>query len=71
MSHTISVRLTEEQAVWLAETDRRSGLPASRIVREQLEKARTAAATRPWMKYVGSISGLPPDLSSRRGFSRS
>ena len=71
MSHTISVRLTEEQAVWLAETARRTGLPASRIVREQLEKARTAAGTRPWMKHVGSISGLPPDLSSRRGFSRS
>ena len=46
MSHTITVRLTPELAEWLEATAARTGLPQSRIVREQLHRAQ-------------SVSGLP------------
>jgi hypothetical protein len=69
MSHTLTIRLTDELAEWLRENSRRSGIPAGRIIREQLEKARNADHHReePWMKLIGSIKG-PRDLSSRKGF---
>ena len=69
MSHTLSIRLTEELATWLSETSRRTGLPAGRIVREQLEKARAEAPSELVLRFAGKIAG-PADLSSRKGFSR-
>lgn len=71
MSHTISIRLTKELAEWLAETSKRTGVPQGRLVREQLEKARSSStAAKPYMRLAGSIRGLPRDLSQRKGFSR-
>jgi hypothetical protein len=70
MSHTISIRLTKELAEWLAETSKRTGVPQGRLVREQLEKARSSAESKPYMRLAGSIRGLPRDLSQRKGFSR-
>jgi hypothetical protein len=69
MSHTITVRLTEELAVWLQEVAARTGLPQGKIVREQLEKARSADSRQGFMRLAGSIRG-PRDLSSRKGFTR-
>src|SRR5215472_1494406 len=40
MSHTITIRLTEELATWLKETARKTGLPVGRIIRQQLESAK-------------------------------
>lgn len=71
MSHTITVRLNKELADWLAETARRTGVPQGKVVRDQLEKARSSAGGRPYMRLAGSIRGLPKDLSRRKGFSRS
>ena len=71
MSHTITVRLNQELADWLAETARRTGVPQGKVVRDQLEKARTSSGSRPFMRLAGSIRGLPSDLSRRKGFSRS
>jgi len=71
MSHTITVRLNKELADWLAETARRTGVPQGKVVRDQLEKARESAGSRPSMRLAGSIRGLPRDLSRRKGFSRS
>ncbi len=68
MGHTITVRLTEQLAEWLARTSDATGLPQGRIIREQLEKAR-AAGRRGYMRLAGSVSG-PADLSRRKGFSR-
>ncbi len=68
MSHTISVRLTPELAEWLETTSARTGLPQGRIVRDQLERARTKEK-QPFLELAGVISG-PKDLSSRKGFSR-
>ncbi len=71
MSHTITVRLNKELAEWLAETARRTGVPQGKMVRDQLEKARASARSRPYMRLAGSIRWLPKDLSRRKGFSRS
>jgi hypothetical protein len=70
MSHTITVRLNKELAEWLAETSERTGMPQGKVVRDQLEKARTSAGSRPYMRWAGSIKGLPPDLSMRKGYSK-
>jgi hypothetical protein len=69
MSHTITIRLTEELAAWLRETARRTGVPAGRIVRDQLERARGQNGNQPFLRHAGKLSG-PADLSSRKGFAR-
>lgn len=68
MSHTVSVRLTPELAKWLESTSAQTGLSQSAIVRDELERAR-ARKKQPFMELAGIISG-PPDLSTRKGFSR-
>jgi predicted DNA-binding protein len=68
MSHTITVRLTKEIAAWLEETAARTGRPQSRIIREQLERAR-AGEQQAFLRLAGVLSGAK-DLSSRKGFSR-
>jgi hypothetical protein len=67
MSHTISVRLTPELAEWLENTSARTGVPQSKIVRDQLEQARSKKE-KPFQDLIGCMSG-PADLSSRKGFS--
>jgi hypothetical protein len=71
MSHTITVRLTEELAAWLEETAARTGVPQGRIIRDQLEQAKSGGSTRAFMRLAGSVRGGPHDLSTRKGFSRS
>jgi len=70
MSHTITVRLTPELADWLEEMRRKTGLPAGRIIRHQLERARCEAGSQRFLRHAGRLTG-PPDLSSRKGFARS
>jgi hypothetical protein len=69
MSHTITVRLTEELAAWLEETARRTGVPAGEIVREQLERARMENGRQTFLRHAGKME-RPANLSSRKGFSR-
>jgi len=71
MSQTITIRLNKETASWLQETAARAGLSQGQIVREQLEKAKRAKANKPFMRLAGIMRGLPRDLSTRKGFSRS
>ncbi|MBV8207991.1 MAG: ribbon-helix-helix domain-containing protein, partial [Acidobacteria bacterium] len=40
MSHTFTMRLTDDLLEWLKETSRRTGIPVGRLIREQLESAR-------------------------------
>lgn len=68
MSHTITIRLTDELADWLKKTAEETGLPQGRIIREQLERAREAQE-KAFLELAGSVSG-PRDLSSRKGFAR-
>ena len=68
MSNTLSLRLPPDLAAWLSETSRKTGLPAGRIIRQQLERARAEEGKQKFMRYAAKISG-PKDLSGRRGFS--
>lgn len=46
-----------------------TGVPVGRLVREQLESAKSQGGKQRFMRHVGALSG-PPDLSSRKGYSR-
>jgi len=70
MGHTITVRLTEELAVWLETAAAKSGVSQGKLVRDQLEKGRTGSGAQAFMRLAGSARG-PKDLSTRKGFSRS
>jgi hypothetical protein len=69
MSHTLTIRLTDELLTWLKETSRRTGIPVGRLVRQELERAKGARHEQPFLRLAGKING-PPDLSSRKGFSK-
>lgn len=69
MSNTITVRLPDELAKWLSEVARKTGIPKGRIVRAELERAKEEHGKQPFLRHAGEIEG-PPDLSSRKGFSR-
>lgn len=45
-------------------------MPQSKLVRDQLEKARESGEAQGFMRLAGTVSG-PEDLSRRKGFSRS
>jgi hypothetical protein len=69
MSHTITIRLTDDLAKWLEETAAITGISQGQLVREQIEKAKAASANRTFMRLAGAMRG-PRDLSRRKGFSR-
>jgi len=70
MGHTITIRLGKEISAWLEQTARRAGVSQGQIVREQLEKAKAAGGSRPFMRLAGTVRG-PRALSRRKGFSTS
>jgi len=69
MSQTLTIRLTDELLEWLKQTARSTGVPMGKLVREQLEIARAYSGKQKFMRHIGALSG-PPDLSSRKGYSR-
>jgi predicted transcriptional regulator len=60
MRNTISVRLPDDLAEWLSATARRMGVAKGRIVRQQLENARSGE-NRPFLRLAGAVAG-PADL---------
>ena len=66
MGSTFSIRLPEDLAKWLDSTARETGVPRGRLIRNELERARSAAQ-RPFMRWAGVVQG-PKDLSTRKGF---
>ncbi|MGO9650008.1 MAG: ribbon-helix-helix protein, CopG family [Terriglobales bacterium] len=71
MSNTLSVRLPSDLLERVRRVARKSGLPVGRVVRESLESTLSNQKDQsPWRKYAGVIKGGPPDVSSRKGFSR-
>ena len=58
-------------AEWLKETSRKTGIPVGKLVRQQLENARSQGGTQRFLRHAGEIRGGPVDVSSRKGFSRS
>jgi hypothetical protein len=71
MGRTLTIRISDEISEWLEQASRRSGIPAGRIVREQLERAMSEpnGKGKPFMKLAGSFDG-PGNLSTRKGFAR-
>jgi hypothetical protein len=69
MSHTITVRLSKELALWLEHVATTTGVSQGKIVRDQLEKARSSSPRQSFMRLAGAVRGAR-DLSSRKGFSR-
>jgi predicted DNA-binding protein len=70
MDNTLTIRLPKELLDRLRQVSRRAGLPLGRVVRQSLEIALAEHEQQPWMKYAGAMKKGPPDLSSRKGFSR-
>jgi hypothetical protein len=68
MSHTLTIRLTDELLAWLKDISRRTGVPVGRLIRQQLETAKAAQKQR-FLRHAGAIRGGPPDVSARKGFS--
>jgi predicted DNA-binding protein len=69
MTHTLTIRLTDELERWLEKVSRETGIPKSEFVRAQLERVRTEKRQARFMRLAGAISG-PASLSSRKGYSR-
>jgi predicted transcriptional regulator len=72
MSAKITIRLPKDLLERIRRRARLTGLPMAAIVRESLESTlvKTDAKEKPWMRFAGAVKGGPPDLSSRKGFSR-
>jgi len=70
MSRALNIRLTDELFQWLKNTSKLTGMPMSRIVRRHLEEAKSKQGKQRFVRHLGAIKGGPPDLSSRKGFSR-
>jgi predicted transcriptional regulator len=69
MSTTLSVRLPDELARWVEEKAATSGRSRGSLVKEALESIRSKE-TKSFMRFAGTLQG-PPDLSRRKGFSKS
>ena len=69
MSHTLTIRLTDELLSWLKETSRVTGIPMGKLIRDQLETAKANSGKQKFLRHLGALKG-PPDLSTRKGFSR-
>jgi hypothetical protein len=69
MEDTITIRITSDLSAWLKSTSRKTGVPISKLVRDQLERAKRETGNKPFLRYAGIMSG-PPDLSSRKGYSK-
>ena len=69
MSHTITIRLNKELAVWLERAAAKTGVSQGQLIRDQLEKAKASGSTQSFMQLAGAVRG-PKDLSTRKGFSR-
>jgi hypothetical protein len=68
---TLTVRLPEPLAAAIEAEARERNLSKSDVVRERLERATAVAGEPPAPPYdiadlIGSVDGLPPDLSSRK-----
>jgi hypothetical protein len=73
MSNTLTIRFPDELLERLREKSRLLGLPVGQMVRQYVENGLSQEppnGNQAWRKYIGIIKGGPPDVSSRKGFSR-
>ncbi|WP_369335603.1 ribbon-helix-helix protein, CopG family [Luteolibacter arcticus] len=69
MNRTLTIRIPDDLALWLKELASRTGVSRAQFIREQLEKARANAGSKPFMRLAG-VLGDDSGLSRRNGFSR-
>jgi hypothetical protein len=69
VTRAVTVRLDSNLAAWLERAAASSGVSKSKLIRDQLERARADAGEQGFMRLAGSVRG-PKDLSSQKGFSR-
>lgn len=69
MGQASTVRLTKDLAAWLDELSDKTGLSRGKLIRDQLERARSGGRSPSSMKLAGAVRGAR-DLSQRKGFSR-
>lgn len=69
MSNTITIRLPEDLLKWLESESETTGQPKGRIIRAELERARTQKRRQPFLDLAGTHEG-PADLSLKRGFEK-
>jgi hypothetical protein len=70
MGNTLTVRVPKALADWLQEKSVRTGMSQGQIVREQLERSRSAdKKAKKFMRLAGVIKS-DRDLSTRKGFSK-
>ena len=70
MSHTLTIRLTDELFDWLKTMSRRTGIPVSHLIRQHLESAKASSGKQRFLRHAGVMTGGSRDVSSRKGFSR-
>ena len=70
MRQSISIRLSKDLAAWLKSTAAKCGVSQAKLVRDQLEKARSDYGAQPFMRLAGVVRDAK-NLSKRKGFSRS
>ena len=70
MNHKITIRLGPNLVEWLSAKSAQTGLSQSRIIRDELEKAKAGNFDKSFMLFAGAIRG-PRNLSTRKGFSQS
>jgi predicted DNA binding CopG/RHH family protein len=52
MSNTVTIRVSKELTACVEDTAAKTGLSQGKIVRDQLEKARTTAANQRFMRFA-------------------
>ena len=52
MEDTITIRITSDLSAWLKSTARKTGIPVSRLIREQLERAKRETGNKSYMQLV-------------------
>ena len=71
MGQTITFRPTKKLADWIEQAAARIGVSQGQLIREQLERARTAdRSSKKFMRIAGIIRCGPRDLSTKKGFAR-
>jgi hypothetical protein len=71
MGQTITFRPTKKLADWIEQAAAQMGVSQGQLIRDQLERARTAdRSSKKFMRIAGIIRGGPRDLSTKKGFAR-
>ncbi len=61
--------LSDDLTGWLDDRAAKTGRSREEIVLAILDRAHREESEKPWMELAGTIDG-PPDLSMRKGYSR-